>query len=267
MCCLNKVKKILILTFKIFENRLRSPIAIYTDFECFTKTISSCHPNPKKVLQKNTKHTNLQEFLIILFEIIENLNQFWTQNKTKILQRYLCKNLKEVYKKFGGVNRRFYLWLTNRGGARHFHLGGPLEGPVLQQGELSMVGVGLSERDLLQWHDVTRKILGGHWRGQAKFLGGSGLPWHPPSSASADEDELNFQNATFCWIQNFKNQKKNRLFFTIFKIMFHIYLQRFGKIWGKNFCNAMYWRKIYVDYKNVSDRKKLKSKKIDCFNS
>ena len=37
-----------------------------------------------------------------------------------------------------------------RGGARHFHLGGPLEGPVLQQGELSMVCVGLSERDLLR---------------------------------------------------------------------------------------------------------------------
>jgi len=41
----------------------------------------------------------------------------------------------------------------NRGGARHFHLGVPLEGPVLQQGELSMVCAGLSERDL--------KILGG----------------------------------------------------------------------------------------------------------
>jgi len=35
-----------------------------------------------------------------------------------------------------------------RGGARHFHLGEPLEGPVLQQGELSMVCVGLSESDL-----------------------------------------------------------------------------------------------------------------------
>jgi len=37
---------------------------------------------------------------------------------------------------------------VNRGGARHLHLGGPLEGPVLQQVELSMVCVGLSERDL-----------------------------------------------------------------------------------------------------------------------
>jgi len=37
---------------------------------------------------------------------------------------------------------------VGRGGARHFHLGGPLEGPILQQGELSMVWVGLSEEDL-----------------------------------------------------------------------------------------------------------------------
>jgi len=62
-----------------------------------------------------------------------------------------------------------------RGGARHFHLGGPLEGPVLQQGELLMVCLGLSERDLKNFGGATGgpgKILGGHWH-----------PWHPPSSA------------------------------------------------------------------------------------
>jgi len=37
----------------------------------------------------------------------------------------------------------------------------------------------------MQWHDVTWKILGGALRGQAKFFGVSGLPWHPPSSAPA----------------------------------------------------------------------------------
>ena len=47
-----------------------------------------------------------------------------------------------------------------RGGARHFHLGGRLEGPVLQQGELSMVYVGLSERDLKNFGGPG-KILGG----------------------------------------------------------------------------------------------------------
>ena len=70
-----------------------------------------------------------------------------------------------------------------QGRSQTFSFGGPLEGPVLQQGELSMVCVGLSERVLLQWHDVTRKILGGPLGGQAKFLGGQWPPWHPPSSA------------------------------------------------------------------------------------
>jgi len=59
----------------------------------------------------------------------------------------------------------------DRGGARHFHLGGPLEGPVLQQGELSMVCVGLSERDL--------KNLGGPLGGAGKILVGSGPPGTP----------------------------------------------------------------------------------------
>jgi len=63
---------------------------------------------------------------------------------------------------------------VTRGGARHLHLGGPLEGPVLQQGELSMVCLGLSERDL--------KNFGGAIGGPGKIFGGSGPPWHPPSS-------------------------------------------------------------------------------------
>jgi len=56
-------------------------------------------------------------------------------------------------------------------------LGGPLEGPVLQQGELSMVCVGLSERDL--------KNFGGATGGDRQNFGGSVAPWHTPSSAPA----------------------------------------------------------------------------------
>jgi len=59
--------------------------------------------------------------------------------------------------------RNYLLDLNKKeqGRSQTFSFGGALEGPVLQQGELSMVCVGLSERDLLQWHDVTRKIFGG----------------------------------------------------------------------------------------------------------
>jgi len=38
---------------------------------------------------------------------------------------------------------KFCKSVWDRGGARHFHLVGPLEGPVLQQVELSMVCLGL----------------------------------------------------------------------------------------------------------------------------
>jgi len=71
--------------------------------------------------------------------------------------------------------------LLNRGGARHFHLGGPLEEPVLQQGELPMVCVGLSERDLKNF-----------WGAQAKFLGGSG----PPGTPLAPPLLLNMRDST-----------------------------------------------------------------------
>jgi len=62
--------------------------------------------------------------------------------------------------------------LLNRGGARHFHLGGPLEGSALQQGELSMVCVGLSERDL--------KNFGGATGGARQNFGGEVAPLGPP---------------------------------------------------------------------------------------
>jgi len=50
-------------------------------------------------------------------------------------------------------------------------LGGPLEGPVLQQRELSMVCVGLSERDL--------KNFGGATGGSRPNFGGGGPPGTP----------------------------------------------------------------------------------------
>jgi len=62
--------------------------------------------------------------------------------------------------------------LPARAGARHFHLGGPLGGPVFQQGELSMVCVGLSEKDL--------KNFWGPLGGPGKILWGQWPPLVPP---------------------------------------------------------------------------------------
>jgi len=114
--------------------------------------------------------------------------------QTLNVKKQLSINLRYCY---SGAEPDIFIW------------GGALEGPVLQQGELSMVCVRLSERDLknlggplegpvLQQGELGavsglcrtfRKrpeiFWGGHWGGQAKFLGGSGPPWHPRSSAPA----------------------------------------------------------------------------------
>ena len=77
-----------------------------------------------------------------------------------------------------------YAFYPIQGRSQTFSLGRPLEGPVLQQGELSMVCVGLTERDLLQWHDATRKIFGGALGGAGQNFGGAvappGTPLAPP---------------------------------------------------------------------------------------
>ena len=44
---------------------------------------------------------------------------------------------------------------VRQGRSQTFSFGGPLEGPVMQQGELSMVCVGLSERDLKNFGGAT----------------------------------------------------------------------------------------------------------------
>jgi len=55
----------------------------------------------------------------------------------------------------------------------------------LQQGELSMVCVGL------QCSDMTSrgKFWGGHWGARQNF-GGAVAPWHPPSSAPVHNNTL-----------------------------------------------------------------------------
>jgi len=55
-----------------------------------------------------------------------------------------------------------------QGRSQTFHLGGPLEGPVLQQGEMAMVCVGLSERDLK------------NFEGARQNFGGEVAPLSPP---------------------------------------------------------------------------------------
>ena len=88
------------------------------------------------------------------------------------------------------IHQFFHIRWHKQGRSHTFHLGGALEGPVLQQGELSMFCVGLSERDLLRLQNDNFSGMtsrGKDWRGhcgdQANFWGCSSPPWYPPSSA------------------------------------------------------------------------------------
>ena len=113
-------------------------------------------------------------------------NAFKLQNKRLIalhcfvwtLLRMWCKlrNVLVIFRtNLAKVVSKNYPEHQQGGGARHFHLGGPLEGPVLQQGELPIVFVGLSERDL--------KTFGGPLGGPGKMFGGQWPPWHPLTCA------------------------------------------------------------------------------------
>jgi len=65
------------------------------------------------------------------------------------------------------IHKHYY-----QGRSQTFSFGGALEGPVLQQGELSMVCVGLSERDL--------NIFGGATGGARQNFGEAVPPLAPP---------------------------------------------------------------------------------------
>ena len=72
-----------------------------------------------------------------------------------------------------------FLCLVIPGADPDIFIWGATGGASFATRELSMVCVGLSERDLLQWHDVTRKILERPLGGQAKFWGTVPLLAHP----------------------------------------------------------------------------------------
>jgi len=91
VCYLNKVKKISILTSKNFKNRLRSPIAIYADFECFIKTISSCHPNPKKSF---TEKYQTHEPSRVSYYLVWNNRKFKPISNTKQNEN---ENIAEIF--------------------------------------------------------------------------------------------------------------------------------------------------------------------------
>ena len=56
------------LCFKYYHKQLPNPFVVYADFECFTKPINTCSPNPEKSYNYNYKSMNHQDFVFTLKE-------------------------------------------------------------------------------------------------------------------------------------------------------------------------------------------------------
>jgi len=102
----------------------------------------------------------------------------------------------------------------------------------LQQGELSMVCVGLSERDL--------KNFGGPLGRQAKIWGGSGPPWHHPSFAPGYHYSL---NSTAALSHPLLNKNSSELSLRLFATVLFAAL--------KKFLVLFYRRRIYFEKPNL----------------
>jgi len=132
---------------------------------------------------RNLKHGNIKKLMVTRCKLWIAIASHYcillgSATAVKWFNQTLCTRASE-----GSFQEGWY-WIFpggQTGAEPDIFIWGVTGGPVLQQGELSTVCAGLSERDLLQWHDVTRKILGGHWGGQAKFWGAV-APLAPPSS-------------------------------------------------------------------------------------
>ena len=84
---------------------------------------------------------------------------------------------------------------ATRGGARHFLWGATGGASFATRGAINGLCRTFRKRP--------EKCWGGHWGGQANFLGGSGLPWHPPSSAPGSNTRAH--HATYAkWVQPFE---------------------------------------------------------------
>ena len=80
------------LYFKNYYKQLPIPFVVYADFECFTKPMNSCSPNPKDSYNYNYQKHEPSGFCFYVKGIVDKkLNQLFIQKllKMKIYQKYL----------------------------------------------------------------------------------------------------------------------------------------------------------------------------------
>ena len=98
-----------ILYFKNYQKQLPVPFVVYADFECFTKPISSCSPNPENSYNYNYQKHEPSGFCIYIKGIVDKRIKPITYTKTsedEDIPKIFVEKLMEVTK---GIYNDFYL--------------------------------------------------------------------------------------------------------------------------------------------------------------
>ena len=96
------------LYFKNYQKKLPIPFVVYADFECFTKPISSCHPNPENSYNYNYQKHEPSGFCIFVKGIVDKRIKPITYTKTsedEDIAKIFVEKLMEVTK---GIYHDFY---------------------------------------------------------------------------------------------------------------------------------------------------------------
>ena len=96
------------LNFKNYYKKLPIPFVVYADFECFTKTINSCTPNPKKSYNYNYQKHEPSGFCLYVKSIVTGIHikpiiytkNFEDENIAKIFVEKIVEVTKSIYNDF-----------------------------------------------------------------------------------------------------------------------------------------------------------------------
>ena len=86
------------LCFNNYQKQLPVPFVVYADFECFTKPINTCSPNPEESYNYNYQKHEPSGFCLYIKGIVPNIIEAIIYKKRKVLitfLKYLFLNLQK----------------------------------------------------------------------------------------------------------------------------------------------------------------------------
>ena len=105
--CVNMPKENTMLKFKNYQNQLPIPFVVYADFECFTKPMNTCSPNPKESYNYNYQKHEPSGFCFYIKGVVDTIFEPITCTKTKdsddvakIFVEKLAKVTNKIYNDF-----------------------------------------------------------------------------------------------------------------------------------------------------------------------